>query len=77
MYINNTTSYIHESSNSLEGVNYMKDGFGGWVWLVLGVLFLLNDFGINTFFMGSGANMISWYTALFLVMGAGSLWGKK
>jgi len=43
----------------------------GWTFLVLGILFMLQDFGIWYFWN------ISWWTALFVVMGIGSLASVK
>ena len=40
---------------------------GGWIFLILGVLFLLKDIG-NWGFFG-----INWWTALFIVMGIGKI----
>jgi hypothetical protein len=48
----------------------MDDGFGGWVWLVAGLLYLLADFAV--FDWG-----VSWYTVLFVVLGLHALRGKK
>ena len=44
---------------------------GGATFLVLGVLFLLQDFDIWNFWN------ISWYTALFVVVGVGQLGSSK
>ena len=44
---------------------------GGIAFLVLGVLFLLQDFKVWAFWG------ISWYTALFVVVGVGQLGSSK
>ena len=38
-------------------------GVCGWIFLVLGILYMLTDFGFITFWK------LNWWTALFLVVG--------
>jgi hypothetical protein len=46
-------------------------GWIGWLILIVGILFLLVDFGIWNFFG------ISWYSAAFVLIGLGGLFHHK
>lgn len=46
--------------------------WGGWVVLIIGILFLLTDLGINTGF----GTTLNWWTLLFIIFGLGMLMKK-